>query len=76
MTATDDGNENENENENDADESALTVLDKALEFLINRRKRPDHNDRVQFALDQLAVAACERAARVFRSDVATGASDG
>jgi hypothetical protein len=34
-----------------------------------RSQEPDPNDRVQFALDRMYVAACERVARILRSDL-------
>ncbi len=40
-----------------------------LPLLQLRSPDADPSDRVQFAFDQMAIAACERAARILRSDL-------
>jgi len=44
------------------------------EVLSKRAKASDPSDRVQFALDMLHIAACERAVRILQNDVKGTAS--
>lgn len=45
------------------------TLEKVVEVLANRSRKPDPSPRVQLAMDMLVIAACERAERIFRSDL-------
>jgi hypothetical protein len=70
--------------EDDAEEpTAQDLVDAALDYeaqqrlwlraiaelVARRRKDTDPSDRVQFALDMLYVAACERAVRILGNDL-------
>jgi hypothetical protein len=39
------------------------------ELVVKRQRTTDPSDRVQFALDMLVIAACERGIRVLGSDI-------
>lgn len=47
-------------------------LKAAHEIVAARFERTDPSDRVQFALDMMVVAACERVGRILRSDLGRG----
>jgi len=69
--SADDRDDHDQADDHDADyPPPITLLDKTIEVLINRPREPDPSGRVQLALDKLAIAACERAARIFNADVA------
>ena len=66
-----------------AEEIAQQIIDlesqqrlwlKAILPLLQQLRADDSepSPRVQFALDQMTIAACERAARILRSDVTLG----
>jgi hypothetical protein len=51
-------------------ESQQRLWLKAILPLLQLRKgHSDPSDRVQFALDQMTIAACERAGRILRGDL-------
>ncbi len=53
-----------------ADEGRQRLWIRCLTPLLNLRVREsDPSDRVQFALDQMQIAACERVGRILRSDL-------
>jgi len=53
-----------------ADEGRQRLWIRCLTPLLQLRVREsDPSDRVQFAFDQMYVAACERVARILRSDL-------
>lgn len=53
-----------------ADDSQRRLWLRAIVSLIQLRTREsDPSHRVQYALDQMQIAACERAARILRSDL-------
>ena len=53
-----------------ADEGRQRLWIRTLTPLLNLRVREsDPSDRVQFALDRLQIAACERAVRILQSDL-------
>ncbi len=71
--------QSEDEREPTAEDIAQQIIDiesqqrlwlKAILPLLQLRSRDsDPSDRVQFALDQMTIAACERAARILRTDL-------
>lgn len=58
----------------DLDMQGRLWLRAVIALLEHRPSEPDQNGRVQFALDRLAVAACERATRILRSDLPADAA--
>ena len=56
-----------------ADEGRQRLWIRSLTPLLQLRSHEtDPSSRVQFAFDQMYVAACERVARILRSDLANG----
>jgi len=77
--ASDDESADDDATEPTADEIAAQIIDlesqqrlwlKAILPLLQMRSPDaDPSDRVQFAFDQMTIAACERAARILRNDL-------
>jgi hypothetical protein len=75
-----DGTDPEDVDEPTAEDIAQQIIDcesqqrlwlKAILPLLQLRSPDtDPSDRVQFAFDQMTIAACERAARILRTDLA------
>jgi hypothetical protein len=59
-----------------ADQSAQRLWIRALiPLLQSRAVESDSNGRVQFAYDLMHIAACERIARILRSDISSNNAD-